>query len=87
MWFLNGKDFVFDDERFGRNRSICKFKKLIERIGNVMESDECIIFVEFVYMYDIINGMVFIIFIEYLDMRRVLVCWIFRLLIENDKVK
>lgn len=52
-----------------------------------MESDERITFAELASMYDIINGTVFTILTEYLDMRRVLVRWIPRLLTENDKAK
>lgn len=52
-----------------------------------MESDERITFAELASMYDIINGTVFTILTEYLDMRRVSVRWIPRLLTENDEAK
>lgn len=83
--FLNGRDSVLDDERPGRNRIICK--KLIERIGNVMESDGRVTVAELASMFDIGYGTAFTILTEYLDMRRVSARWIPRLLTEDEKAK
>lgn len=44
------------------------YKKFVERIGNVIKNNECIIVVEFVFMFDISYSIVFIIFDKYFDM-------------------
>lgn len=44
------------------------YKKFVERIGNVIINNECIIVVEFVFMFDISYSIVFIIFDKYFDL-------------------
>lgn len=48
MWFLNVIDSVMDDKKPGRKRII--YKKLVERIGNVIKNNERITVAELASM-------------------------------------